>query len=287
VPQGGRSLTAVKRDEIPYRFSRNRDDRLKRVEFRANPLSCGTSADRSDTMEAPTDIRPDVWCAFRGCRLWRTASDEAVAALARRARVSDVARGTSLAREGEAADEFGVLVAGRARVFYLGADGRQITFETVEAGQPLAAVAAMAGARYPANIDAATPVTYACVPAEALFDLVDSEPQVARTLLADLANRVVNFTAVVSTLALDVPSRVARYVFQRALQSGRPVPNGLLVSLGMKKNDLAMSLGTTPESLSRAFAKLKEDGIMSVSGQEVTITDMRALAAQASGYNEG
>ena len=64
--------------------------------------------------------------------------------------------------------------SGKARVFYLGADGRQITFETVEAGQPLAAVAAMAGARYPANIDAATPATYACVPTEALFDLLDA-----------------------------------------------------------------------------------------------------------------
>jgi CRP/FNR family transcriptional regulator len=239
------------------------------------------------TVSVPEDIRPDVWSAFRGCRLWRTASDEAVATLARRARISEVPRGASLAREGEAADEFGVLVSGRARVFYLGPDGRQITFETVEAGQPLAAVAAMAGARYPANIDAATPATYASVPSEALFELLDAEPQVARTLIADLANRVVNFTSVVSTLALDVPSRVARYVFQRALQSGTPTVAGLHVTLGMKKGELAMALGTTPESLSRAFARLKEDGVMEVSGQDVTILDMRALATLSSGYDEG
>jgi len=110
---------------------------------------------------------------------------------------------------------------------------------------------------------------------------------VARTLLADLANRVVNFTAVVSTLALDVPSRVASYVFQRALRTGTPAANGLHVSLGMKKGDLAMALGTTPESLSRAFARLKDDGVMIVSGQDVTVTDMRALAALGSGYEEG
>lgn len=240
-----------------------------------------------DSLDAPTDIRPDVWQALRSCRLWRTASDQAVATLARRARILDVARGTSLAREGEPAKEFGVLVTGKARVFYLGADGRQITFETIEAGQPLAAVAAMAGSRYPANIDAATPVTYACIPTEALFDLLDAEPGVARTLVADLANRVVNFTSVVSTLALDVPSRVARYVFHRALQSGTPSATGLHISLGMKKGELAMALGTTPESLSRAFAKLRDDEIMEVSGQNVTITDMRALAALGAGYEEG
>jgi len=238
-------------------------------------------------MGAPDDIRPDLLSALRSCRLWRTASDDAVSTLARRAHVRDVARGASLAREGEPAEEFGVLVAGRARVFYLGADGRQITFETMASGEPLAAVAAMAGARYPANIEATTAATVACIPTEALFDLLSAEPHVARTLITDLAGRVVNFTSVVTTLALDVPGRVSRYVFQRALQSGHPTSQGLEVTLGMKKGELAMALGTVPETLSRAFARLKEDGILEVHGQTVTIFDMRALAALGSGYEEG
>ena len=238
-------------------------------------------------MTAPADIRADVWAAFRGCRLWRTASDDAVATLARSSRVSDVPRGSHLATEGEPADQFGLMISGKARVFYLGADGRQITFETVESGEPFAAVGSLAGTRYPANVEAATPATIACVPADALFALLDTEPKVARTLIADLANRVVNFTAVVTTLSLDVPSRVARYVFQLALKSGRPTPAGLEVSLGMKKGELAMALGTVPETLSRAFAKLAAEGVMEVHGQLVTVLDMRALAALGSGYDEG
>ena len=55
----------------------------------------------------------------------------------------------------------------------------------------------------------------------------------------------------------------------------------------MKKGELAMSLGTVPETLSRAFARLKDDGILEVHGQTVTIYDMRALAALGSGYEEG
>ena len=207
--------------------------------------------------------------------------------LAGRSRVTDVARGAHLATEGESAEQFGLMVSGKARVFYLGADGRQITFETIDPGQPFAAVGALAGTRNPANVEAATPATVAFVPAAALFDMLDSEPSVARTLIADLANRVANFTAVVTTLSLDVPSRVARYVFNRALASGRPTAAGLEVSLGMKKGELAMSLGTVPETLSRAFAKLSADGVMEVHGQIVTVLDMRALAALGSGYDEG
>lgn len=234
-------------------------------------------------MTAPDDIRADVWTAFRGCRLWRTASDDSIADLARRAKVQDVARGTHLAREGEHADRFGLVVAGRARVFHLGPDGRQITFETIGAGQPFAVVGALAGSRHPANIEAATPATVAFLPAESLFALLDTEPQVARTLVTDLANRVVNFTTVATTLALDVPNRVARYVFQRALSCGQPTARGLELPLDMKKGDLAMALGTVPETLSRAFSKLAADGVMEVHGQLVTVLDMRALAALSGG----
>jgi CRP/FNR family transcriptional regulator len=219
--------------------------------------------------------------------MWHNASDEAVAQLARSSRVTEVARGAHLATEGEPADQFGLLVSGKARVFYLGADGRQITFETIEQGQPFAAVGSLAGSRYPANVEAATPATVACVPADALYALIDSEPAVARTLIADLANRVINFTAVVTTLSLDVPSRVARYVFHRALKAGHATSDGLQVSLGMKKGELAMALGTVPETLSRAFSKLASEGVMEVHGQTVTVLDMRALAQLGSGYEEG
>lgn len=237
-------------------------------------------------MSGHEGIRPDVWSAFRGCRLWRTASDAAVAELARSAHVREVSRGTSLAVEGDPATEFGVMVSGKARVFYLGADGRQITFETLETGDPLAAVASLAGSRYPAQIEAATPATVACVRSEVLFELLEAEPQVARTLISDLAGRVVNFTAVVQTLALDVPSRLARYLFQRSLQTGKPTPRGLEIDLGMKKGELAMALGTVPETLSRAFARLKDDGILEMQGSTVTVLDVRALASLGSGYTE-
>ena len=108
----------------------------------------------------------------------------------------------------------------------------------------------------------------------------------ARDLISDLAGRVVHFTSVVQTLTLDVPSRLARYLFQRALQTGKATPAGLLVDLGMRKNELAEALGTVPETLSRAFARLKADGILTLRGSEVTILDMRALAALGSGFDE-
>ena len=238
-------------------------------------------------MGASDDIRPDVLAALEGVPSVAHGFRRGHGGPARRARCVEVARGASLAREGEPAEEFGVVVAGKGTRRLPGGPRRQITVETVESGEPLAAVAAIAGVRHPANIEAATPATIACVPTRGAVRPARREPQVARTLVVDLANRVVNFTSVVSPLALDVPGPCARYVFQRALQAGHPSPTGLEVGLGMKKGELAMSLGTVPETLSRAFARLKDDGILEVRGQIVTIFDMRALAALGSGYEEG
>lgn len=238
-------------------------------------------------MATPTDIRPDLWAAMRSCRMWRAASDAAVADLARAATVRDVARGEVLATEGDLADTYGVIVAGKARVFYLGADGKQITFEELGTGDSPAAVAALAGGRYPANVEAATAGTIAWLPRESLYALLEREPKVARDLIAGLAGKVVNFTSVVQTLALDVPSRLARYLFQRALTVGETTADGLRVDLGMTKGELATALGTVPETLSRAFGRLKDDGTVDVQGRTVVIYDVGVLARMGSGYEEG
>ncbi len=238
-------------------------------------------------MAAPPDVRPDLWAAMRSCRLWRAATDAAVADLARAATMRDVVRGEILATEGDLADAYAVIVAGKVRVFYMGADGKQITFEELGTSDSPAAVAALAGGRYPANIEAATAGTVAWLPRESLYALLETEPKVARDLISGLASKVVNFTSVVQTLALDVPSRLARYLFQRALTVGETTADGLRVDLGMTKGELATALGTVPETLSRAFARLKDEGTVDVQGRTVIIFDVGVLARMGSGYEEG
>lgn len=233
------------------------------------------------------DTRPDVLAAVRSCRLWRTADDDSVRALAGRARAEHVQRGRLLASEGEVADRFGVVVTGRVKVYHLGADGRELTFETVGAGEPIAAVAALAGSRYPANIEAATDATIAWLPREALFEMIEAQPALARSLVADLASRVLNLTAVATTLSMDVPSRLAGFLFQRSLAAGMATPEGLVVELGMSKTELASALGTVPETLSRAFARLRDEGVVEVRGHDVIVLDVGALARTGSGYTEG
>ncbi|MDH4139242.1 MAG: Crp/Fnr family transcriptional regulator [Coriobacteriia bacterium] len=238
-------------------------------------------------MSPPRDIAPEVVSALRACRLWSSASDAAIRRLAEQVDTRTVRRGETLATEGEPATRFGVVIAGKARVYYLGADGKRITYEDLGSGEPFSAVAALARGRNPANVEASTDGTVAWLPQEALFDLIAEEPDVATSMVSDLAYRLVLFTSVVKTLALDVPSRLARFLFQRSLAVGQTTPTGLLVDLGMTKGELAAALGTVPETLSRAFARLKEDGVLEVRNRAVVVRDVGALARLGSGYEEG
>lgn len=227
--------------------------------------------------------RQDLTAALRATRLWRDASDDAVAGLAAHARVEDLPRGHILAMQGDVADRLGVVVAGSVKVYHLGADGRALTFEKVGSGEPFGAVAALAGTRYPATVETATAATVAWLPREAVFEVFEAEPAAMRGLVTDLASRVVNLTAVASTLSLDVPSRLAGYLFQRALETGRTTPAGLVVTLGMSKGELASALGTVPETLSRALARLRDDGVLEVRARDVIVKDVGALARLGAG----
>lgn len=223
----------------------------------------------------------------RGCRLWHGASKASLARLMATARVSTVDRGTQLVTEGMPADEFGVIAAGKVRVYHLAADGRRLALEDLTTAEAFGAPAALSGGRHPAYAEATTPVTVAWFTRDALYALLAEEPEVARTLISDLARSVVNLTSVAQTLALDVPSRLARYLFQRALAVGRPTSHGLAVDIGMSKTELAEALGTIPETLSRALSRLRDQGLIEVEGREVRVFDVGALVKMGSGYEEG
>lgn len=218
--------------------------------------------------------------------MWRTASPKTITDLAQQARVQSYAIEHLLVEEGSPADEFGIVLAGKVRIFHLSADGRRFSYEDLGRDESFGTPAVLSGGRYPASVEALTPATVAWFRREAAFAAMDAEPELARAIVADLARRVVTLTDVARTLARDVPSRLAGYLFQRALAGGEATERGLLVELDMSKTELAEALGTVPETLSRALAKLREAGVIEVEGAQIRILDVGALARSSSGYEK-
>lgn len=119
--------------------------------------------------------------------------------------------------------------------------------------------------------------TVACAFAHASVQrLLQQHPSMALRMLSALSRRLQSTEERLAALhSSDVITRLAEYLLDlpAEFQDGR-----VSITLPLLKKDVAALLGTTPESLSRALARLVRAGLVRVEGSSVTILDAGRLA---------
>ena len=84
-------------------------------------------------------------------------------------------------------------------------------------------------------------------------------------MLAVLSQRLRRFASQIENLSLkEVPERLAGYLVYLSHEHG----DSDEVELDISKGQLASLLGTIPETLSRIFAKMSEEGLIKVNGRK-------------------
>ncbi len=199
-------------------------------------------------------------------------------AIAGEAQLREVPKGAALFAEGDEARGFYLCVDGKLKVFKTAPDGREQILHFIFPGETFAEVALFAGKSYPASSQALEASRVAFIPREGLVRLVRARPELSFKLLAGTALWVRRLTDLIAEYAKTVPARVAGYLLAEALRQ-RPtaIADGARVRLAVNKGELAAHLGTVPETLSRAFAKLRDEGLVEVEEREVVIRDLAAL----------
>lgn len=226
-------------------------------------------------MAHPTDIPTEVWSAFRSNAMLRAASDEGAAVLARTARLREYAKGQHIFHEGDAAETWGLVVRGHARAVHFDAEGHATTFLTLWPGDGIGARHGLGGLAFPFDVCAEDDVVIAMLPLSSLRDLLLTEPAAALSVIEDLSSQLVNVVDMAKTLRLGVPDRILYYVSR--LPRTALAPNSYRVTLPTSRVELAAALGTSPETLSRAFQALKKEGLIRADGTAVTVVDERRL----------
>ena len=210
--------------------------------------------------------------------------DADLAAIVPTVSVRDLAKGAALFAEGDEAKGFFLCAAGKVKVFKASADGREQILHFVFPGETFAEVAMFAGRAYPASAQALENSRVVFIPRDGLLRLVRERQGLALKLLAGSALWVRRLTDLIAEYAKAVPARLAGYLLAEALRQ-RPtaLADGARVRLAVNKGELASHLGTVPETLSRAFAKLRDEGLVEVEEREITIRDLAGLRDLASG----
>jgi CRP/FNR family transcriptional regulator, dissimilatory nitrate respiration regulator len=188
--------------------------------------------------------------------------------------VSSHPDGGLLFSRGDRADRFFVVLTGRVNLCALTSGGEQSIIEVVDKGQSFAEAAIFASARYPLNAEMVPGTRILEIPAQPFLKRLGERRGLTGQILASLARWERRLMTEIADLKGRSPvQRLGLFLLALAEPSG---DNKATVQLPLTKSELASRIGVTPESLSRAVARLKPLGVIS-HGRQFLIDDVAGL----------
>jgi len=210
---------------------------------------------------------------IRQSPLFAGTTDEDIAAILRICKVKEYERGEVLFDEGDMAQGFYIVAAGRVKVYKLSPEGKERILHVVQPGGNFAEAAIFADGLYPASAEPLEKSTLIFFPKRDFLDLLTAQGRIAINMIGGLSRFLRLFAGQIEELTFrDVPSRLARYLLE--LSNER---NGA-VELPTSKSAIASRLGTVSETLSRTFRKLSDEGMIRVEGKTIVILDADRLS---------
>jgi CRP-like cAMP-binding protein len=208
-----------------------------------------------------------------GLPMFRSASGEELDAVAAGSKVVSVEKGDALFHRGEPCTGFYVVLSGCVRLVFTAPDGREHIAMIAERGGHFAEAVMFLGAPYPLDAYAIEDAELIFIGKKGMDACLDSNPDFARTLIANLSAQLHHFAGQIATLTLhNASQRVIGYLLQHA--EGVNSASPLAFTLPSRKHDIASHLNISPETLSRTLRQLEDSGLITVDGRNITIPDI-------------
>jgi CRP-like cAMP-binding protein len=228
------------------------------------------------------EMATDKIAALRRTALFGSLAGVPLRALAARAVERRLAREEVLFVAGEEARGLYVVVSGAVRAFRAGTDGREQVIHTERAGATLAEVPVFDNGTYPATAVADEDSVVLFIAKEDVRAVCREQPEIALAALELLAGRLRRHAELVEVLSLRaVGQRLARLLLKEARERGEMSDAGTSFDIAATNGQIAARVGTVTEVVSRALARLHQDGLISLDNRHVTIPDEDLLAAYA------
>lgn len=221
----------------------------------------------------------DKVAALRATVLFGSLTNEELRALASLCTEHKLSREEVLFIAGEEARGLYVVVSGAVRAFRAGTDGREQVIHTERAGAILADVPVFDDGTYPATAVADEDSVLLFIAKADVRAVCLEHPTISLAALKLLAGRLRRHAELVEALSLqEVGQRLARLLLTEAERRGKKLESGITFDLVMTNGQIAARVGSVREVVSRALARLQQDGLILVDNRRVTIPDEELLA---------
>lgn len=191
--------------------------------------------------------------------LFSELNEDELQEVAAHAQVKKVPNDTTIFYEGDPADAVFVVVNGRVKVVTTSSDGKEFILTVLGAGQVFGEMGLLEAAPRSAAVVTITEVELMVIKRDDFDRLIETRPTISRKLMAILSRRLRRANSKMESLAyMDVAGRLARYLLDMALDHGQRLGNGWVVVKRPTHSDIAHSIGTSRETVSRLINEFEE-----------------------------
>ncbi|MDT8328590.1 MAG: Crp/Fnr family transcriptional regulator [Roseovarius sp.] len=185
----------------------------------------------------------------------------------------DFARGETIFLQDEKATVVHVVLDGWVKLYRIAPNGNETVVNVFTRGHSFGEAVAFRLKPYPVSAEAVTDCTLLQISARRFISMLEREPEMAIAVVASTFQHLHDLVGQVEQIKSQTGAqRVADFLIRLCTCTS----GSCVVTLPYDKLLIAGRLGMKPESLSRAFAKLKPVGVH-VSRHHATIDDIDAL----------
>ncbi|MCD6525478.1 MAG: Crp/Fnr family transcriptional regulator [Desulfuromonas sp.] len=171
--------------------------------------------------------------------------------------------------EGDQGNEFYFLASGRIKLFRSTIDGKEAIIRFIGPGEYFAEILLQLKGRYPVSAVAIEPSELLAIDATRILNHIEQHPDIAMHFIGALSQRIKYLLGMIEQLTLaDIRQRFLNYL--QVLRDKSPTKR---VELPAAKGEIALLLGTTPETFSRLLKKLANEEIIEVEGRTITLCE--------------
>jgi CRP/FNR family cyclic AMP-dependent transcriptional regulator len=216
-----------------------------------------------------------------GIAILRGLAAAELSALARRCRWRRYGAGQTILQHGDHGRDVYFVVHGRACAMYHSANGREVRFGDLQAGDVFGEFAAIDGAPHMADVVCVTETLLAIMPGDLFREVLLRHESVCTAVLRRLtriartmSQRVIEFST------LPVRGRVHAELLRLARIDGTDRrPRAAVIAPAPTHADMASRISTHREAVSRELASLSRTGLVERRGNDLVLRDIAALAS--------
>jgi CRP-like cAMP-binding protein len=192
-------------------------------------------------------------------------------------------RGETVFREGDPADAVHCIQRGVVKLYKLGPDGEELVIRLLGAGDIMGYRPLLANDAFAATARVLEATTVCTFEREFLFNLLRDSPDLAMHIMKKLASELrVSEDQMMSRIVEHVAQRTARFLLW-LLETRAESDHHAQFESALRREDMAMVIGTTPETLSRVLHDLERREIVGLSRKAIRIREparLRLLAEE-------